>query len=153
MRRSVLVAAAVFLASCSSGHKGASSSTSTTSAAATTSTLAPTTTSTTVVVSTSSATTTTTIAATAGVRIVRFDGPTTAQQCNAPTMVQLSWLTAGAARVDLHIDGGPVFATYPNGAQSPLVYLACDGKSHTYTLVASSGGTRVSRSVTVHTTT
>jgi hypothetical protein len=82
---------------------------------------------------------------------VRFSGPTTVQQCNAPTSVQLSWLTQNATRVQLSIDNGGVFATYPNGAQSPLVYLACDGKAHTYTLTASGGGTRASRTVTVRT--
>jgi len=65
--------------------------------------------------------------------------------------VQLSWLTQNATRVQLSIDNGGVFGTYPNGAQSPLVYLACDGKAHTYTLTALGPGGSVSRTVTVRT--
>ena len=65
--------------------------------------------------------------------------------------MQLSWTTAGAAHVEMHVDGGGVFATYTDGTHAPLLYLPCDGKAHTYELVAINGSTRVTRTVTVRT--
>ena len=45
--------------------------------------------------------------------------------------------------MELRIDGGPVFSTYPGGSREPLVPLTCDGDPHTYELVAHApdGGT------------
>jgi hypothetical protein len=56
--------------------------------------------------------------------------------CNAPTQIQLHWKTRGASKVELRIDAGPTFATYPGGARDPLVPLTCDGNAHVYELVA-----------------
>ncbi len=152
MRRFVLVAFVVLLASCSTSHKSSTPTTSTTITPTTSGTVAPTTTTTSpATTTTESPTTTTTVASPAGPRIVHFSGPAATQHCNAPTFVQLSWLTAGATRVVLTIDGGSPLS-YPNGARSPLVYLACDGRAHTYTLTAyGAGATRATASVTVRT--
>jgi hypothetical protein len=71
--------------------------------------------------------------------------------CNAPTMIELKWTTRGAARVEMHIDGGSAFATYPNGTQDQLLPLTCDGRAHTYELVASAGPERTSKTLTIAT--
>ena len=63
-------------------------------------------------------------------------GPASPVTCSAPTQAQLHWTTRGATKVELRIDGGPVFSTYPDGKREPLVPLACDGKTHTYELTA-----------------
>jgi len=55
-------------------------------------------------------------------------------------MVELRWETRGATTVTLHIDGGPVFATYGDGRNDELLPLACDGKPHSYTLTARAAG-------------
>jgi len=51
----------------------------------------------------------------------------------------------------MHIDGGPAITRYGNGAQDQLLPLACDGKSHTYTLVARNGAASASKSLTITT--
>jgi len=43
------------------------------------------------------------------VQIVSLTGPPSPVTCNAPTQVQLHWVTRGASKVELRIDGGPVF--------------------------------------------
>jgi hypothetical protein len=70
-------------------------------------------------------------------------GPPVPVQCNAPTSVELRWETRGAATVTLRIDGGPVFATYGDGANDKLVPLACDGRPHSYTLTARGADGRI----------
>jgi hypothetical protein len=72
--------------------------------------------------------------------------------CNAPTSVELTWTTTGAAKVELHIDGGLAYAQYPNGAQDHLEPLPCDGKSHTYTIIATdTHGVAATKSLTIAT--
>jgi hypothetical protein len=51
-------------------------------------------------------------------------------------MVELKWTTSGATKVTLAIDGPGIFATFANGAHDSFFPLACDGHTHTYTLVA-----------------
>jgi len=70
------------------------------------------------------------------VQILSLTGPPSPVICNAPTQVQLHWTTRGASKVQLRIDGGAVFATYPGGARDPLVPLDCDGETHSYALTA-----------------
>jgi hypothetical protein len=72
-------------------------------------------------------------------------------ECNAPTFIDLSWTASGAKDIVLTIDGGQPVAHYPNGARTVEVPLACDGKSHTYTLKATAPGVNVTRSITVQT--
>ncbi len=72
-------------------------------------------------------------------KILALTGPASPVTCSSPTQVQLHWTTQGAAKVELRIDGGPVFSTYPGGKREPLVPLACDGNTHTYQLTARAG--------------
>jgi hypothetical protein len=45
-----------------------------------------------------------------------------------------------------------VFARYPNGAQDHFEPLTCDGKPHTYTIVATdANGVAATRSLTIST--
>jgi hypothetical protein len=53
----------------------------------------------------------------------------------------------------MHIDGGPVFATYPNGSRAELLPLTCDGNAHTYQLVARAGTATSSAALTLATKT
>jgi hypothetical protein len=77
-------------------------------------------------------------------------GPPTPVQCNAPTSIELHWDTRDAKTVTLSIDSQSAFATYGNGAMDKLVPLACDGKSHTYTLIArTTDGTAAIKSLTI----
>ena len=69
-------------------------------------------------------------------RIVSLTGPPSPVECNAPTSVELRWETKNAASVTLTINGGGVFATYPDGPHDELVPLACDGDSQHYTFTA-----------------
>jgi hypothetical protein len=69
-------------------------------------------------------------------------GPPTPVRCNAPTQVELRWETRGANRVELRINGGPVFATYANGRHDELLPLACDGAPQTYQFTARAAGGR-----------
>ena len=69
-------------------------------------------------------------------KILSLTGPPSPVTCNAPTQVQLHWKTIGASKVELRIDGGAVFSTYPGGAREPLVPLTCDGGKHSYELIA-----------------
>jgi len=133
-----MIAAVVVLGACSSSsHPKRPARASTTTATATsttsvaTSTSAPTTTRPSSVPGTTS-----TVSALAGPRIVSLTGPPTPVPCNAPTDVQLTWEVRGATVVTLRINGGAVFATYPNGRHTPLVPLACDGAAQTYQLTA-----------------
>jgi cytoskeletal protein RodZ len=84
---------------------------------------------------TTGAPTTRTTPAASGVRISGYTVSPASPVCNSPTEIQLSWTAAGAATVDLAIDGQK-FASYPGGAQTHLEYFACDGKAHTYLLTA-----------------
>lgn len=72
-------------------------------------------------------------------------------ECNAPTSIELRWTASGADRVEMRIDGGPVFARYGNGTRQELLPLPCDGRAHTYELAATAPGVDVRRSVTVRT--
>ncbi len=86
-----------------------------------------------------------------GVRIVSLTGPSPSPTCNAPTQVELRWESKDAETVTLRINGGPVFASYPNGKHNELVPLACDGKSQTYLLTAhAANGDTATKSVTVN---
>jgi hypothetical protein len=87
------------------------------------------------------------------VRISGFSGPPSPVECNAQTMVELRWTTSGAATVEMHIDDGGVFATYPNGAHAELLPLTCDGNEHTYRLVARAGTSTSAASLTLSTKT
>ena len=53
--------------------------------------------------------------------------------------------------MEMHIDGGNVFATYPNGSQDHLLPLACDSRTHTYELVAIAGAERADKTLTIAT--
>jgi hypothetical protein len=86
-----------------------------------------------------------------GVQIVSLTGPPSPPQCNAPTQVELHWVTRGATTVTLQINGGPVFARYSNGKHDELVPLACDGNPQTYLITARAGnGRTATKSVTVN---
>jgi hypothetical protein len=63
----------------------------------------------------------------------------------------LKWTASGAKDVALYVDGGPPVAHYQNGARDELIPIACDGKSHTYTLKATAPGATATRSITVQT--
>jgi hypothetical protein len=65
----------------------------------------------------------------------------------------LKWTATGARDIALSVDGAPPVAHYPNGAQDELVPMACDGKSHSFTLKATAPGVTVTRSITVETQT
>jgi len=83
-------------------------------------------------------------------RIDSLTGPPTPPVCNAPTQVELHWSTHGAKTVSLRINGGPVFATYPNGKSDELVPLACTGSAQTYLLTArDANGRATTKSLTV----
>jgi hypothetical protein len=128
------------LAACSSSHSASPITTTTTAAAppSSSSTLPPTT----------LAPTTGPVAA--DVRIISLSGPPAAVLCNAPTQVELHWVTQHAKTVTLQINGGPVFSSYPDGKSDELVPLACDGTAQTYLLTAHApNGTTVSKSLTV----
>jgi len=91
-----------------------------------------------------------TIPVASDVQIVSLRGPTAAVVCNAPTQVELHWVTRHAKTVTLQINGGPVFASYPNGMRDELVPLTCDGNPQTYALTARApGGTVVTKSLTI----
>jgi len=52
--------------------------------------------------------------------------------------------------VTLSINGGPVFASYPNGARDELVPLACNGNPQTYAITARArDGETVTKSLTI----
>ena len=72
-------------------------------------------------------------------------------QCNAPTSVELSWETRGASSVKIVLDKTSPY-TYSDGAHQELLYLPCDGKSHTYELQATSSKGTATKSITVQTT-
>jgi hypothetical protein len=72
----------------------------------------------------------------ASARIVSLAGPPSPVECNAPTSVELHWETKNAASVTLTINGGGVFATYPDGTHDELVPLTCDGNPQHYTFTA-----------------
>jgi hypothetical protein len=79
-----------------------------------------------------------------------FTGPRSPVLCTAPTEIELHWRTPVTATVELRIDGGDVFATYPGGKGVHLVPLACDGRSQTYELtVRGPGGTTATRTLTI----
>jgi hypothetical protein len=87
----------------------------------------------------------------ADVRIISLSGPPGAVLCNAPTQVELHWVTQHAKTVTLQINGGPVFSSYPGGKSDELVPLACDGNAQTYLLTAHApNGKTISKSLTVH---
>jgi hypothetical protein len=84
------------------------------------------------------------------VNLVGPTGPSSPVDCNAQTTdVELQWTATGATSVELRIDDGPVFARYPNGRQTKLLPLECDGKPHTYEIRASAGGSKTSSAITL----
>jgi hypothetical protein len=79
-----------------------------------------------------------------------FTGPKSPVLCSAPTSVELHWDTPVAATVDLRIDGGDVFATYPGGRGDHLVPLTCDGRTQTYELtVHGADGSTATKTLTL----
>jgi len=84
-------------------------------------------------------------------RIVAFTGPRAPVVCFArDSQVQLHWSTAGATRVTLRIDGGPVFATYRDGTHDELEPITCDGTKAVYTLTATgAAGPPATKSITI----
>jgi hypothetical protein len=85
-----------------------------------------------------------------GPSIASFTGPPSPVECSAPTSVELSWETPVTATVELRIDGGDVFASYPGGKGTHLVPLECDGKAQTYEItVTGANGSTASKSLTI----
>ncbi len=83
-------------------------------------------------------------------RITDFTGPPSPVQCSAPTSIELHWETPVTATVELRIDGGDVFATFPGGRGDHLVPLACDGRAQTYELtVTGAGGGTATKTLTI----
>jgi hypothetical protein len=79
-----------------------------------------------------------------------FTGPRSPVDCTAPTSVELHWETPVTATVELRIDGGDVFATYPGGRGDHLVPLACDGLTQTYELtVHGADGSTATKTLTL----
>jgi len=110
----------------------------------------PETTSTSAVAGSSSAGSVPASAVASDVQIVSLAGPAAPVVCNAPTQVELHWVIRHAKTVTLHINGGPVFASYPDGTRDELVPLACDGGRQTYALTArAANGTVVTKSLTI----
>jgi hypothetical protein len=64
--------------------------------------------------------------------------------------VELEWVTKGASSVKIVLDKTSPY-TYSDGAHRELLYLPCDGKSHTYELQATKDGVTSSQSLTVQT--
>jgi hypothetical protein len=91
------------------------------------------------------------VSALAGPSIVSFTGPPSPVQCYARnTSVELRWETRNATRVTLSINGGGVFASYPNGRRSELEPLTCDGTNQTYVLTAHGpNGSSTTKSLTL----
>jgi hypothetical protein len=54
-------------------------------------------------------------------------------------MIELRWTTDGATTVEMYLDDGAVFARYTDGRHQELLPLTCDGREHTYRLVARAG--------------
>ena len=85
-----------------------------------------------------------------GPHIESFTGPPSPVQCSAPTSIELAWQTPVTATVELRINGGDVFATYPGGRGKHLVPLACDGQPQTYELsVTGANGSTATKSLTI----
>ncbi len=83
-----------------------------------------------------------------GVTISSFTVPSTVN-CNSPTTIGVSWSTSNASTVQLSIDGA-VFKTYSGSNGSDVVPFACNGRSHTYTLLAQdSSGAHATQTQTV----
>jgi ABC-type transport system substrate-binding protein len=97
-----------------------------------------------------SITTASTTASTGGVRISRLTGPDSPVECNAPTMVEISWETRRATTVQILIDGLPA-GDYKNGRHKELLPLPCDNAEHEFTVVASADGTTLRRHLRVTT--
>jgi hypothetical protein len=139
----------VLVAACSSDKKALPTASTTTSLATTT-----TTTTGGSVPSTTPATTTpptTTGGSGSNIRVTGLKGPSSPVTCNAQTqLIELSWTTSGASKVELRIDSGDPY-TYSNGAHTEMLPLTCDGKSHTYKLTATGPGTTASQSITLQT--
>jgi hypothetical protein len=138
----LVVASAVLVGACSDDDSATSTpSTTIATTATTTTTAAPTTT----------ATTTTTTGGGSS-SSVRVEGPTlvgsSPVECNAPTMIELRWEVSGATTIEMRVDG-EMLASYPNGARTELMPLPCDGTEHTYTLIATAGGSTSRQSISV----
>ncbi len=139
----------VLVAACSSDKKAEPPPTTTTS-------LAPTTTTTTggrSGPSTTPATTTPTTTGNGGsnIHVTGLKGPSSPVTCNAQTqLIELSWTTSGASKVELRIDDGDPYH-YSNGSHTEMLPLKCDGKSHVYKLTATGPGTSASQSISLQT--
>jgi len=132
-----ILLAVVVVSACSSNDDSDRPAPSTTTSRSTTTTAPVSTTSGPTTVPPSSSTpTTSTVSGLTGPRIDSLTGPRSPVECNAPTSVELHWMTRNATSVTLRINGGDVFATYSNGAHDELVPLECDGTTQTYAFTA-----------------
>src|SRR5690242_12950236 len=146
----------LLLAACSSGGKKSAPApsstlapTTTTAAPTTTTTSAPTGTATTV--PTRPTTPPTTTSNNTDITISGFKATPNPIECNAPTMSEFEWKVTGATKVTLSIDGAAPISTFESGTQDLLLPVTCDGKAHTYTLVATKGGAKSESSISVST--
>jgi hypothetical protein len=91
-----------------------------------------------------------TTASPTGVQISRLTGPDGPVECNAPTMVEITWETRRATTVQILIDGLPA-GDYDNGRHTELLPLPCDNAEHEFTVVASADGATLRRRLRVMT--
>jgi hypothetical protein len=68
-----------------------------------------------------------------------------------PPTITLTWTTMNATGVDLSVDGGGVYGSYPANGNTQII-VPCDGNTHTYELTAKgSGGQTASQTISVAT--
>jgi hypothetical protein len=147
-RATLVIGLLVLVAACSSDKKAQPPTSTTTSLATGT-----TTTTGSSLPGTTPATTTPTTAGSNGsnIHVSGFTGPSSPVTCNAQTqLIELSWTTSGATKVELRIDNGAPYR-YSNGSHTEMLPLTCDGKSHTYKLTATGPGTTASQAITLET--
>jgi hypothetical protein len=143
----LMIGLVVLVAACSSDKKS-EPPTSTTASLATTTTK---TTGGSVAGTAPASTTPTTTASSGSIRVTGLTGPSSPVTCNAQTqLIELSWTTSGASKVELRIDNGDPYH-YSNGSHTEMLPLTCDGKSHTYKLTATGPGTTASKAIILET--
>jgi hypothetical protein len=146
----LMIGLVLLVAACSSDKKSEPPTSTTTSLATTT-----TTTTAGSVPATPPASTTPTTTAGSGtgsnIHVTGLTGPSSPVTCNAQTqLIELSWTTSGASKVELRIDNGDPYQ-YSNGSHTEMLPLTCDGKSHIYRLTATGPGTTASQAITLET--
>jgi hypothetical protein len=83
------------------------------------------------------------------VNINSFNVPSTVN-CSGPTTIGVSWSTTNASQVILSIDGLVPYKTYSGPSGADTVPFACNGATHTYTIIAkSSTGAQSTQTQTV----